>query len=141
MADLLGEETEVLCVKGSGWDMATIEPAGMPAVRLPPLRKLRARAALSDADMMRIQRANLLDPMAPSPSVEMLLHAFVPAKFVDHTHATKVLSLVDQPSSRQLCDEVYDGRMGFVPYLMPGDRKSTRLNSSHIQKSRMPSSA
>ena len=120
MADLLGDETEVLCVKGSGWDMATIEPAGMPAVRLPPLRKLRSRATLSDADMMRIQRANLLDPMAPNPSVEMLLHAFVPAKFVDHTHATKVLSLIDQPNSQLLCDEVYDGRMGFVPYLMPG---------------------
>jgi rhamnose utilization protein RhaD (predicted bifunctional aldolase and dehydrogenase)/NAD(P)-dependent dehydrogenase (short-subunit alcohol dehydrogenase family) len=120
MPDLLGDEAEVLCVKGSGWDMATIEPAGLPAVRLQPLRKLRARDALSDEDMMRMQRASLLDPMAPSPSVEMLLHAFMPAKFIDHTHATAVLSLVDQPNSPQLCDEVYDGRMGFVPYLMPG---------------------
>jgi rhamnose utilization protein RhaD (predicted bifunctional aldolase and dehydrogenase)/NAD(P)-dependent dehydrogenase (short-subunit alcohol dehydrogenase family) len=120
VTDLLGEETDVLCVKGSGWDMAQIEPAGMPAVRLEPLRKLRSLAALSDEDMVRIQRANLIDPMAPNPSVETLLHAFVPAKFVDHTHSTAVLSLVDQPNGAALCSEVYDGRLGIVPYLMPG---------------------
>jgi rhamnose utilization protein RhaD (predicted bifunctional aldolase and dehydrogenase)/NAD(P)-dependent dehydrogenase (short-subunit alcohol dehydrogenase family) len=120
MRDLLGEDAEVLCVKGSGWDMGTIEPAGLPAVRLAPLRKLRALAALTDEDMVRIQRANLIDPMAPNPSVETLLHAFVPAKFVDHTHSTAVLSLVDQPNGPQLCAEVYDGRLGVVPYLMPG---------------------
>ena len=118
--DLLGEETEVLCVKGSGWDMGSIEPAGLPAVRLLPLRKLRSLAALTDEDMVRIQRANLIDPMAPNPSVETLLHAFVPAKFVDHTHSTAVLSLVDQANGPELCAEVYDGRVGVVPYLMPG---------------------
>jgi rhamnose utilization protein RhaD (predicted bifunctional aldolase and dehydrogenase)/NAD(P)-dependent dehydrogenase (short-subunit alcohol dehydrogenase family) len=118
--DLLGEETEVLCVKGSGWDMAAIEPAGLPAVRLAPLRKLRALDALSDEEMVRIQRANLIDPMAPNPSVETLLHAFVPHAFVDHTHANAVLSLTDQPNGADICTEVYDGRMGFVPYLMPG---------------------
>src|SRR5262249_39777959 len=58
--DLLGEEVEVLCVKGSGWDMAAIEPAGLPAVRLAPLRKLRQCAALSDEEMVRVQRANLI---------------------------------------------------------------------------------
>ena len=74
--DLLDEEVEVLCVKGSGWDMAAIEPAGLPAVRLAPLRKLRRRAALADEEMVRVQRANLIDPGAPNPSVETLLHAF-----------------------------------------------------------------
>src|SRR5581483_7257068 len=83
--DLTGEEVEVLYVKGSGADMATIEPGGFPAVRLAPLRKLRAREAMSDDEMVRVQRALLIDPLAPSPSVETLLHAFVPAKFVDHT--------------------------------------------------------
>src|ERR1043165_7600877 len=76
--DLNGDEVDVLCVKGSGWDMATIEPAGLPAVRLEPLRKLRRRNALSDEDMVRVQRANLIDPGAPNPSVETLLHAFMP---------------------------------------------------------------
>ena len=69
MPDLLGEEVAVLCVKGSGSDMATIEPADLPAVRLDRLRKLRARTVLTDADMVRIQRESLLEPAAPNPSV------------------------------------------------------------------------
>ena len=118
--DLNGDETEVLCVKGSGWDMGTIEPPGLPAVRLGPLQKLRARDALTDEDMVRLQRANLIDPAAPNPSVETLLHAFLPHKFVDHTHSTAVLSLTDQPEGEALCEEVYGARMGYVPYIMPG---------------------
>ena len=118
--DLLDEDVEVLCVKGSGWDMATIEPAGLPAVRLAPLRGLRARNALSDEDMVRVQRASLLDPAAPNPSVETLLHAFLPHKYVDHTHATAVLSLADQPDAAERCADLYGGRMGLVPYVMPG---------------------
>jgi rhamnose utilization protein RhaD (predicted bifunctional aldolase and dehydrogenase)/NAD(P)-dependent dehydrogenase (short-subunit alcohol dehydrogenase family) len=120
LADLNGDRVDVLCVKGSGWDMGTIEPAGLPAVRLDPLRKLRTRDALTDEDMVRVQRANLIDPAAPNPSVETLLHAFLPHAFVDHTHATAVLSLTDQPDGAAICAEVYDGRMGFVPYIMPG---------------------
>ena len=120
MPDLMGEEAEVLCVKGSGSDMATIESSGLPAVRLAPLRKLRALPEVSDEDMVRFLRANLIDPTAPNPSVETLLHAFVPHKFVDHTHATAVLSLIDQPNSAALCQEVYGDRMGIVPYVRPG---------------------
>ncbi len=120
MRDLAGEDLAVLRVKGSGWDMGAIEPAGFPAVRLEPLRSLRAREKLSDDEMAQAQRAYLIDPQAPSPSVEMLLHAFVPAKFVDHSHATAVLSLIDQPNAAELCAETFGGRLGFVPYLMPG---------------------
>jgi rhamnose utilization protein RhaD (predicted bifunctional aldolase and dehydrogenase)/NAD(P)-dependent dehydrogenase (short-subunit alcohol dehydrogenase family) len=120
LADLNGDGVEVLCVKGSGWDMGAIEPAGLPAVRLEPLRKLRARAALSDEEMVRVQRANLIDPSAPNPSVETLLHAFLPHKFVDHTHSTAVLSLTDQPDGDALCEDVYGQRLGYVPYIMPG---------------------
>jgi rhamnulose-1-phosphate aldolase/alcohol dehydrogenase len=120
LRDLMGDETEVLCVKGSGWDMETIEPAGLPAVRLEPLRRLRARDTLSDEEMVAVQRANLIDPAAPNPSVETLLHAFVPHRFVDHTHATAVLSLIDQPDGEAISAELYDDRMGIVPYIMPG---------------------
>ncbi len=120
MSDLMGDETEVLCVKGSGWDMGQIEPAGLPAVRLEPLRRLRTRNALSDEEMVAIQRANLIEPSAPTPSVETLLHAFLPHKFVDHTHATAVLSLIDQPDGEAISSELYDGQMGIVPYIMPG---------------------
>jgi len=118
--DLVGEDCDVLCVKGSGWDMAAIEPAGLPAVRLQPIQTLRRREALSDEDMVRVQRANLLDPGAPNPSVETLLHAFLPHKFIDHTHATAVLSLADQPDAARRCAELYGGRLGLVPYIMPG---------------------
>jgi rhamnose utilization protein RhaD (predicted bifunctional aldolase and dehydrogenase)/NAD(P)-dependent dehydrogenase (short-subunit alcohol dehydrogenase family) len=120
MPDLLGEPVEVLCVKGSGWDMADIEPPGLPAVRLAPLRKLRERDALSDEEMVRVQRANLIDPGAPNPSVETLLHAFLPHKFVDHTHATAILSLADQPDAAERMAELYGSRVGVVPYVMPG---------------------
>ena len=118
--DPSGEEVDALYVKGSGADMGVIEPAGFPAVRLAPLRRLRAHETLSHEEMARVQRAFLVDPLTPAPSVEMLLHAFMPATFVDHTHATAVLSLIDQQNSEGLCAELYDGRMGFVPYRMPG---------------------
>jgi rhamnose utilization protein RhaD (predicted bifunctional aldolase and dehydrogenase)/NAD(P)-dependent dehydrogenase (short-subunit alcohol dehydrogenase family) len=118
--DLNGDEIDVLCVKGSGWDMAAIEPAGLPAVRLAPLLKLRTRDTLTDEDFIRIPRANLIDPAAPAPSVELLLHAFMPAKFIDHTHAAAVLSLTNQPNGEELCREVYGERLGLVPYVMPG---------------------
>src|SRR4051812_2197914 len=120
LADLNGDAVDVLCVKGSGWDMTTIEPAGLPAVRLAPLLKLRARENLSDEEMVRLQRANLIDPSAPNPSLEALLHAFIPHKFVDHTHSTAVLALTDQPDGEALCREVYGKRVGYVPYVMPG---------------------
>ncbi|MEG6510189.1 bifunctional aldolase/short-chain dehydrogenase [Methyloligella sp. 2.7D] len=118
--DDLGETHDVLCVKGSGADMGEIEPWGLPAVKLGPLRKMRALDELSDEAMVNSQRLNLLDASAPNPSVETLLHAFLPHKFVDHTHAAAVLSIVDQPDGEALAEEIYDGRMGIVPYIAPG---------------------
>ena len=118
--DLLGEEVEVLCVKSSGSDMATIEPEQMVAVRLAPMRKLRALKTIDDEDLVGIERANLIDPAAANPSVEMMLHAFLPHKFVDHTHATAVLSVIDQPDGEKKCAEIFGARLAFVPYLMPG---------------------
>jgi rhamnose utilization protein RhaD (predicted bifunctional aldolase and dehydrogenase)/NAD(P)-dependent dehydrogenase (short-subunit alcohol dehydrogenase family) len=120
MRDTLGDEVDVLCVKGSGWDMAGIEPAGLPAVRLEPLRRLRRLERLSDEDMVNVQRCNLLDAAAPTPSVETLFHAFLPHKFVDHTHANAVLAVSDQPDGEDLLREVYEDRAVVVPYVMPG---------------------
>ncbi|MGB6543437.1 MAG: bifunctional aldolase/short-chain dehydrogenase, partial [Xanthobacteraceae bacterium] len=120
MADRFGEQVEVLRIKASGAEMAAIEPAGLPAVRIAALRRLRALDAIDDEELVGIERANLIDPAAPNPSVEIMLHAFLPHKFVDHTHATAVLGLIDQPDGEAKCAEVYKDRMGFVPYLMPG---------------------
>src|SRR5919201_5307399 len=120
IADIFGENVAALRVKASGAEMATIDASGFAAVRLDRMQKLRARAALSEREMTRLLRASLLDPEAPNPSVEVLLHAFLPHKFVDHTHASAVLALVDQPDGEALAREVYDGRMGIVPYIAPG---------------------
>nr|WP_108398975.1 bifunctional aldolase/short-chain dehydrogenase [Devosia submarina] len=120
VTDLVGDQYDVLCVKGSGWDMGTIEPQGLPAVKLAPLLKARKLDRLSDEDMVALQRANLIDPGAPNPSVETLLHAFIPHKFVDHTHSTAILAIADQAESERMSREVFGPRMGFVPYIMPG---------------------
>lgn len=120
LKDTLGEEVDVLCVKGSGWDMGSIEPPGLPAVRLAPLRKLTKLARLTDEDMVNFQRLNLLDSNAPNPSVETLFHAFLPAKFIDHTHANAVLGVSDHANGMDLLREVYGDRAPIVDYVMPG---------------------
>jgi rhamnose utilization protein RhaD (predicted bifunctional aldolase and dehydrogenase)/NAD(P)-dependent dehydrogenase (short-subunit alcohol dehydrogenase family) len=120
MRDLLGAEVAVLRVKASGADMASIGPTGFPALRLEPMRALRALATIGDEELVGIERANLVDPRAPNPSVEVMLHAFLPHKFIDHTHATAVLSVIDQPHGEQICAQLFGERMAFVPYLLPG---------------------
>ncbi|HEY1638308.1 MAG TPA: bifunctional aldolase/short-chain dehydrogenase, partial [Rhizomicrobium sp.] len=118
--DLLGDEVDVIHIKGSGWDMGNIEPAGLPAVRLAPLRRLRALDRLFDEDMVNFQRVNLLDSSAPNPSVETLLHAFLPHRFIDHTHSTAVLALTDQPDGEALARDVFGKSVAYVPYTIPG---------------------
>jgi rhamnose utilization protein RhaD (predicted bifunctional aldolase and dehydrogenase)/NAD(P)-dependent dehydrogenase (short-subunit alcohol dehydrogenase family) len=120
MADITGQTIDVLCVKGSGWDMGTIEAPGLPAVRLGPLKELHGLQALSDEDMVNVQRSNLLDAKSPNPSVETLLHAFLPHKFIDHTHSNAVLALTDQPDGEALAADLYGKRAALVPYVMPG---------------------
>ena len=118
--DSLGQRVEVLCVKGSGWDMGDIEPRGLPALRLSELHKLRDLEALPDEEMVNYQRGCLLDSTSPNPSVETLLHAFLPHKYIDHTHSTAVLAVTDQPDAVALCREVFGDRVALVPYVMPG---------------------
>ena len=118
--DPIGEDVAVICVKGSGWDLGTIEPAGLPAIRLEPLRRLAALDALRDEDMVNLQRANLIDQASPNPSVETLLHAFLPHKFVDHTHSNAVLALGDRPDGEKLCRDLYGDRVALLPYVRPG---------------------
>lgn len=120
LVDDAGQSVDVICVKGSGWDLSTIEPPGHPAVRLGTLTALRELDALSDEDMVNAARVRLLDSSAPNPSVELLLHAFLPHKFIDHSHADAILSLVDQEDAAAICREVFGERLALVPYIMPG---------------------
>jgi rhamnulose-1-phosphate aldolase/alcohol dehydrogenase len=118
--DLFGTETAVLRVKGSGWDLAAIESAGLPGVRLEPVLKLEQLEQLSDEAMVNYLRGCLMDSMAPTPSVETLLHAFLPHKYIDHSHALDVLALVDQHEGENMARQVFGNRVGYVPYIMPG---------------------
>ncbi len=118
--DQVEDTHEVLCVKGSGWDLATIEAVGLPAVRLLPLQKLQSQDALSDEAMVAFQRVNLLDATSPNPSVETLLHAFLPHLYIDHTHASAILSLSNQADGMQRCRDVFGARIAYVPFMMPG---------------------
>ncbi len=120
LPDLLGRDQEVLCVKGSGWDMGEIEPAGLPAVVLEPLREAVALERLSDEEMVNLCRRNLVDSSAPNPSVETLLHAFLPHTYIDHTHADAVLAVANQPDAAAVCRAIWGERMAYVPYIMPG---------------------
>ncbi len=120
MTDVLGDAVRVLCVKGSGWDLATIEPAGHPAVRMDSLYRLRQLDRLSDEGMVNALRTNLLDNTAPTPSVEALLHAYVPHTFIDHTHALAAIVIADQPDGEALCRQIYGEQVVWIPYVMPG---------------------
>ena len=118
--DRFGEERELLYVKGSGWDLATIEPPGFAPVRMDVLLKLARLDSLSDAEMARELRAATVDPSAPSPSVEAILHAVLPHRFVDHTHPDALISIMNTPSGLDRVRELYADDAVIVPYVMPG---------------------
>jgi len=120
VTDILGDEVSVLAVKRSGWDLVNIEPADLPTVELLPLLRLRQLERLSDEDMVNQIRIRLLDAKAPTPSVETLLHAFVPKKFVDHTHADAILTLTNQPDGEAVVREAMGDSVVTLPWIMPG---------------------
>ncbi len=117
---LLGDEVEAIHVKASGWDLATLEPAGMPALDLAYLRRLRLVDALQDVEMVNEIRTHLFDASAPTPSIETLLHVFVPQKFVDHSHADAVLAVTNQPNGETLAREAMGDGVAIIPYVHPG---------------------
>jgi rhamnose utilization protein RhaD (predicted bifunctional aldolase and dehydrogenase)/NAD(P)-dependent dehydrogenase (short-subunit alcohol dehydrogenase family) len=118
--NLFGEEEDVLYVKGSGWDLETIEPAGFTPVALGYVRKLAGLAQLSDPQMVNELNTHMLRAGAPSPSVETILHAILPHKYVDHTHADAVLSVSNAPDGEKRIREIYGERVVVIPYIMAG---------------------
>ena len=120
MKNVFNEKIDVMHIKGSGWDMGSIDYLGLPAVELKPLLKTNKLKKLNDFDMVNLQRKCLTDSKSPNPSVETLLHAFLPFKFVDHTHASAILGLIDQPNDTEICKKVFGEKVGIVPYIIPG---------------------
>lgn len=118
--NILGDDEEILYVKGSGWDLATIDAAGFAATRLSTLQRLATLPALSDSDMMRELKAACTDPAAPTPSVEAILHAIIPFRFVDHTHADAIVAISNTPCGEEILRNLYGSDVLILPYVMPG---------------------
>jgi rhamnose utilization protein RhaD (predicted bifunctional aldolase and dehydrogenase)/NAD(P)-dependent dehydrogenase (short-subunit alcohol dehydrogenase family) len=118
--NLLGEEEDILYVKGSGWDLETIQEGGFAPVRMAPLLKLAKVDALSDPQMVNELATQVTRAGAPAPSVETILHAVLPHKFVDHTHADAVLAITNTPDGEARIREIYGDEVVIIPYVMPG---------------------
>lgn len=118
--NLVGEEEDILYVKGSGWDLETIQEGGFAPVRLDHLVKLSKLEALSDPQMMNELATQVTRAGAPTPSVEAILHAILPYKFVDHTHADAVLAVTNTANGEERVREIYGDDVVVIPYVMPG---------------------
>jgi rhamnose utilization protein RhaD (predicted bifunctional aldolase and dehydrogenase)/NAD(P)-dependent dehydrogenase (short-subunit alcohol dehydrogenase family) len=118
--NLLGEEEDILYVKGSGWDLETIQAEGFAPVRMEPLLRLAKAETLSDPQMVNELATQVTRAGAPAPSVETILHAVLPHKFVDHTHADAVLAITNTEGGEARIREIYGDEVVIVPYVMPG---------------------
>ena len=132
--DIDGKKYKVLCVKGSGWDMAEIEPEGLPAVKLQPLLALKNKKNLSDEDMVAYQKRNLINIKSPNPSVETFLHAFLPFKFVDHTHSDAIMNVTNRPNGFKFCKKIFGKKVSIVPYVMPGFDLARKINEVYSKQ-------
>lgn len=118
--NLVGEDEEILYVKGSGWDLVSIEEAGFSPVRLSHMLKLAKLKSLSDPQMVNELKTQLTQALAPAPSVETILHAALPFKYVDHTHADAVITITNTPNGEARIKKIYADRIVIIPYVMPG---------------------
>lgn len=118
--DFFGDDVELCYVKGSGWDLATIKREGFSPVRMDALIKMSKLASMSDADMVLQQKAAMTNPNAPAASIEAILHAILPFRFVDHSHANAISALTCNAEGEARVKELYGNRVIIVPYVMPG---------------------
>ena len=118
--NIFGEEEDILFVKGSGWDLKTIEEPGFSPARLEVLQRLASLPSMTDTEMTRELKASMTNPGAPSPSVEAILHAIIPCKFVDHTHTDAVVAISNSPNGEAILKEIYGESVMILPYIMPG---------------------
>jgi len=136
--NVVGEDEEILYVKGSGWDLATIEVSGFTPVRMAHLLKLAELETLSDPQMVNELAADVTRAGSPAPSVETILHAVIPHKFVDHTHADALLAVTNTDGGEARIREIYGDDVIIVPYVMPGFELA-RVCAQRIQGELKPS--
>jgi rhamnose utilization protein RhaD (predicted bifunctional aldolase and dehydrogenase)/NAD(P)-dependent dehydrogenase (short-subunit alcohol dehydrogenase family) len=135
--NLFGDEEQILYVKGTGWDLAAIEPQGFSPCRMAHLLRLAGLDSLSDVRMVAELRGCMTNPSAPTPSVEAILHAILPARFVDHTHADALITVMNTPGGEDRVREIYGDRVVIVPYVMPGF-KLARLCATLLPQTMTP---
>jgi rhamnulose-1-phosphate aldolase/alcohol dehydrogenase len=127
VTDHAGRRERVLWVKGSGTDLATIAATGFAALRLDEILPLRGREAMDDASMVDYLLRCALAPNQPRPSIETLLHAFIPAAHVDHTHPDAIIALTSSPHGRELADQTFGDEAVWLDYQRPGFDMSRRV--------------
>jgi rhamnose utilization protein RhaD (predicted bifunctional aldolase and dehydrogenase)/NAD(P)-dependent dehydrogenase (short-subunit alcohol dehydrogenase family) len=120
MKNIVGEEQDILCIKGSGVDLATIGPDGFVGLDLNFLRKLRNLETISDEMMENQLQIHKILASSPDPSVEALLHAFLPHKYIDHTHADSILVLTNQKHAKDMVRKALGPQVAVLPYIMSG---------------------
>lgn len=118
--DFFGDKIDVCYVKGSGWDLATIEAEGFALIKLEVLHKLAEKKNLTDTEMVKQQRAGMINPNAPNASVEAILHGVLPFTFVDHTHANAIVALTNHKDGKKRVADCFGKKMLVIPYVMPG---------------------
>ena len=118
--NILRETETILYVKGSGWDLETIEAQGYAPVRLSHLLKLSQLKQLTDTQMVNELKTHMSDASAPTPSVETILHALLPYKYVDHTHSDAVVSITNTDNGLDRINTIYGNKVVIIPYVMPG---------------------
>ncbi len=118
--NIVGETETILYVKGSGWDLETIEARGYAPVRMQHLLKLSQLKQLTDAQMVNELKTHMTSASAPGPSVETILHALLPYKYVDHTHADAVVSITNTQDGLARIKSIYADKVVIIPYIMPG---------------------
>ena len=125
--NIFGQEEDILFVKGSGWDLKTIEEEGFSPARLQTLLRLGRLPSMTDTEMARELKASMTNPNSPSPSIEAILHALIPCKFVDHTHTDAVVALSNSPEGKEILEALYGKTVLILPYIMPGFVLATQV--------------
>ncbi|ACO48098.1 bifunctional rhamnulose-1-phosphate aldolase/short-chain dehydrogenase [Deinococcus deserti] len=128
--DHLGRDVTVLWVKGSGSDIASITEKGFAGLKLDEVLPLFDRPEMTDEDMTAYLERTTFEPGRPRQSIETLLHAFVPAKHVDHTHPDAIIAIACTPNGPDIMREIYGERAAWVDYIRPGFTLSQQIGAA-----------
>src|SRR4030042_4038059 len=118
--NIFGDVEDIIYIKGSGYDMETVEEEGFAPARLAILKRMAGLDQLSDADLVDLVRASMINQKAPNPSLEAILHAVIPFKYIFHTHSDAVVTLTNNRRCRELIKEIYGSVVVLTPYYKPG---------------------